>query len=251
MSSISSTSRMRRFFSTTTTTTTTTATTLPAASATLGPLFNIVVDQSFCSTLTSRAGHLSGDILDLFGYVLEESTSTICWVSTFFTSKFIFRDGDFAEVDAWYAKGERNEQLVQLLAKAIWFFPINVGDHWVLGIVRHTENIVSVYDPLGYEARGLGMRRKLYANLQALHVHMSSNASMLDEQQIRPSPKQNNSHDCGVYVAMVASDVSRGNSPQEHYDGPASRHAIQEVITLRERDMTKPRRRQALIGWTA
>jgi sentrin-specific protease 1 len=137
----------------------------------------------------------------------DAGVELLCLNSFFYG--FLTKDG-YKKVARWSKKKDLFAGEMRVM------FPVHLGNHWCLGVINFRDKRLEYYDSLfGANPECMQAMRE-YVNGE----HMDKKKRPFDwsgwgTDVINPSklPRQENGSDCGVFAAMFAESLSRGEFP--------------------------------------
>lgn len=118
-----------------------------------------------------------------------------------------------------YEKVSKWTKGVDIFARRAFFFPINVGKHWMMCYANTAKKMVYYLDSLCFEARGnevLGNIRRYMED-----EHMAKKGTPLEGWEykiLKNVPQQEGIDDCGVFCSFFIWLLLRGIEMDEHID---------------------------------
>lgn len=145
--------------------------------------------------------------------------STIGYTNSFFINK-LRRDGCKA-ASCW--KGIEGRRL-NVYNK--FLIPISTMSHWILVEISFPESAIRIYDSLGRHGSSLISDIKRFMHWQHIHTKFVT--------RYPPVPKQDNCHDCGVFVCEFArcifKEIPLNKKTFDPSDSPSIRQRIYEEL---------------------
>ena len=165
---------------------------------------NDEVIHYFCQLLSYRDEALC---------VLNQQSKRSHFFKSFFMTKLLDQDGGYQynNVKRWSKRVPGKD----IFALNKIFFPVNIGrTHWTLAVIHMADQKITFYDSMS-GAYGKAICEALFRYLQdewknkkAPEIFPAKDEWILEPQP--PNiPKQQNGHDCGVFICMYADLISR------------------------------------------
>lgn len=146
--------------------------------------------------------------------------NSIGFTNSFFVNK-LRRDG-FTSAKNWTGIGGERLDVYQK-----FLIPATVTSHWILLEINFIERAVKIYDSLG--KRGSGVATKIIEFMKRQGIHRKFTV------KFPAVPKQDNFHDCGVFVCEYAKYIFMNNmmSPDifRQSDVPEIRARIRQELS--------------------
>ena len=137
------------------------------------------------------------------------------------------RDKGYAGVSRWTRRAKIMSTKQLELMKSI-YVPINSGSHWTLLAIRPASKTVSYYDSLNGSGPGPIDAAKMWLRAE-LGAAYDENEWTFNPRC--PSPRQNNSKDCGVFTVTTAKMLTLGIEPVGAY-GPSDIPLVRRKMVL-------------------